>query len=131
MNNFIWKFILVSFSLLSITFFIHYEIVKRISEDFNLSYLVICYVTNYLIAVLIFIVIDKLKTTQTALIGYIFLFGSLFKFLVYFVLIYPILTEDEPLTKLKFFFFFIPYVICLITEVAFLAKLLNMNEKNT
>lgn len=131
MNNFIWKFILVLFSLLSITLFIHYEIVKIISEDFNLPTLVICYLTNYLIAVLIFIVIDKLKTTQTALIGYIFFFGSLLKFLVYFVLIYPILTEDAPLTKLKFFFFFTPYAICLITEVTFLAKLLNMNEKIT
>lgn len=129
MNNFIWKFILVSFALLSISLFLHHEIVTRIEVNFNPSSLVICYLTNYILAVIIFIVIDKLRVTQTPLIGYIFLFGSLLKFLVYFVLIYPILTEDEALTKLKFFFFFIPYAICLIVEVIFLVKLLNMNEK--
>lgn len=130
MNNFILKFVITSFVLLCISLLIHQMLIEKLEENLFTSSLVISYITNYLLAVIIFLVIDKIRLKQTAIIGYIFLFGSLLKFLVYFTLIYPLLTAEGSLTKQKFFFFFIPYAICLIVEAVFLTKLLNMNEKN-
>ena len=130
MNNFVLKFALISFIVLGVSLCVHYEIISRLDLVFNISTFFICYAVNYFLALAIFIVIDKIRVNQTELVGYIFLFGSLLKFLVYFTLIYPIFLAEGPLTKFKFLFFFIPYAICLISEVTFLVKLLNMNEKN-
>jgi hypothetical protein len=125
MSKYFWGFILISLVLLSITFYIHSGFVDALDETTMIK----SYGVNLILGIIVFGVIDFLKKTQTNILGFIFLAGSLFKFLIYFVYIYPLLIESGELTKVKFFVFFIPYSICLVVEITFLVRLLNNESK--
>ena len=125
MSKFFWSFLLFALVILSITFYIHVGFVSAVDE----SAMYKSYGVNLFLGVLVFVVIEFLKKKQTNILGFVFLAGSLLKFLVYFVYIYPLLTESGELTKPKFFMFFIPYSICLTLEIIFLVRLMNNENK--
>ncbi len=125
MSKYFWGFILTTLVLLSITFYVHSGYVNALDETTMYK----AYGVNLILGIIVFGVIDFLKKSQTNILGFIFLAGSLFKFLIYFVYIYPLLIESGELTKVKFFVFFIPYSICLIVEIIFLVRLLNNESK--
>lgn len=125
MSNYFWGFALTSLVLLSISFYIHSGYLSVLDEaTMYKSYLV-----NLFLGILVFVVIEFLKKSHTNILGFIFLAGSLLKFLIYFIYIYPLLIETGELTKPKFFVFFIPYSICLVVEIIFLVRLMNNETK--
>lgn len=125
MSKYFWRFLLTTLVLLSITFYIHSGYINVLDETTMYK----SYAVNLILGTLVFIVIEFLKKSQTNILGFVFLAGSLLKFLVYFVYIYPLLIETGELTKPKFFVFFIPYSICLIVEIIFLVRLMNNETK--
>lgn len=125
MSKYFWRFLFTSLILLSITFYIHSRFISVLDETTMYK----SYVVNLMLGIIVFVVIEFLKKSQTNIIGFIFLAGSMFKFLVYFIYIYPLLVESGELTKPKFFVFFIPYSICLIVEIIFLVRLMNNETK--
>ena len=125
MSKYFWKFLLSSLILLSISFYFHSGYISSLDE----STMYKSYGVNLILGIIVFVVIEFLKKSQTNIIGFIFLAGSMFKFLIYFVYIYPLLIETGELTKPKFFVFFIPYSICLIVEIIFLVRLMNNETK--
>lgn len=66
-----------------------------------------------------------LAKKQNKNLGFVFLFGSTLKFAVYFVIFDPLFMQDESLSKLEFFTFFLPYIACLLVETIALVKLLR------
>lgn len=66
-----------------------------------------------------------LAKKQNKNLGFVFLFGSTLKFAVYFVIFNPLFMQDENLSKLEFFTFFLPYIACLLVETIALVKLLR------
>ena len=124
-SSYFWRFFLTAVILLSISFYIHSSFVSLQLE----SAMIQSYSVNLVLGIIVFIIIEIYKKTHTNIVGFIFLAGSLLKFLVYFVYIYPLLTKTGELTKPKFFVFFIPYAICLIVEIIFLVRLMKKQTK--
>ena len=70
-----------------------------------------CYVFNTVLAVLIYVVILRLKDRHSEKIGFVFLIGSGLKFLLFFLLLYPAFNADGELSSMEFASFFIPYTL--------------------
>lgn len=130
-NKYFKRFLVASLVLLSVAFGAHYFALLQMDISFTTSQLIINYVVNLLLAVTIFLIILRVQKVNADIIGYVFLFGSMFKFLIYFVALKPLLIEDGAVEKAKFFFFFLPYSLCLIIEVIYLIKMLNNQPKAT
>lgn len=120
-------FALVLLGILSISILSHYYLLAEPNRPFSL--LIQCYLTNYFLALIIYFIIERIQKYQTAVTGYVFLGGSLLKFVAYFTFVKPLLAQDGDVEKVRFFFFFIPYALSLIVEVYFLVKLLNLNDE--
>ena len=95
----------------------------NLEPDFKLLFL--SYMLNFLLAFLIVatlsIYINKLKSY----IGFLFMFGSLLKFAVFFIWFYPIFKMDGDINGFEFSIFFVPYFISLLFETFELSKMLN------
>ena len=57
--------------------------------------------------------------------GYVFLGGSMLKFLVFFLFFYPNFTVDDELSRVEFSVFFVPYIVTLSITVVASARILN------
>ena len=119
------KFIFTLFIVLAITFGLHIWVTHEMNFSFNISKIGISYAVNYIIAIAIFKLFTVFIDKKSELLGFIFLFGSLFKFVIYFLVLRPIISETESITKVEFSFFFFPYAICLVIEIYFLVKTLH------
>lgn len=129
-DKMVLRFLLVTLMSLVFAFVIHWYSLLSVDFIYDSYQLIFPYVLNYIMAFVIFLLIVKVQKINTDIVGYVFLFGSMFKFLVYFTIIHPVLKTDGVLEKAKFFFFFIPYAICLILEVLYLIKILNSQSKD-
>jgi len=130
MNSYLVKFSISSVVLLVVSFVIHLWLLNNyvtiISEPLKL--LLKTYCINFIMAFLIFGAIDKFKVRFKNILGFIFLIGSFVKFIVYFLVFSADFKLDGVLTKAEFLSFFVPYAICLTTEVVYLSRLLNRIE---
>ena len=87
--------------------------------------LILCYAVNYLMALGIYIALLQLAAQKSPYLGFIFLFGSALKFVVYFLIFDPLFKQDGHLSSYEFFLFFIPYMTSLIAEITALSNLLK------
>ena len=94
-------------------------------------YLIKSYVLNALAASLVYLLAFFFGRTSQITISLFFLLGTVFKVLIFFVLIYPEFKQDGDQDSKEFFSFFIPYIICLIIETIFLVFLSRKNNKKT
>ena len=122
------KFIFTLFIVLAIIFGLHIWVTHEMNFSLNISKIGICYTVNYIIAIAIFKLFTVFIDKKSELLGFIFLFGSLFKFVIYFLVLRPIISETESISKVEFSFFFIPYAICLVIEIYFLVKTLHSQQ---
>ena len=119
------KFIFTLFIVLAITLGLHIWVTHEMNFSFSISKIGISYTINYFIAIAIFKLFTVFINKKSEILGFIFLFGSLFKFVIYFLVLRPIISETESISKVEFSFFFIPYAICLIIEIYFLVNVLR------
>lgn len=91
--------------------------------------IVISYVVNYVLAAIIFLMIYYLKDRLSNAMGFLFMAGSLLKFIVFFLVFYPVYKSNGVTNKLEIASFLIPYLIALILETFYASKLLNSMEK--
>jgi F0F1-type ATP synthase assembly protein I len=84
-----------------------------------------CYVFNTVLAVLIYVVILRLKDRHSEKIGFVFLIGSGLKFLLFFLLLYPAFNADGELSSMEFASFFIPYALTTVVENVVLVRQLS------
>jgi len=96
------------------------------SIGFSYSYEVmqLCYSVNGIMAVFIVFLIYLLRNKFRDQLGFLFLFGSLFKFLIYFVFFKSLLGD----ARLDFTIFFFPYLFSLLFEVLSLVKVLKSDS---
>lgn len=120
--------LLVFTAILSIalftSYFIHtYYVSQHVdipSSQFHLSYSI-----NFILTLAITIILYTLRIKQAHNLGFIFMGGSLFKFLIFFLIFYPEYALDGIMSKIEFGLFFIPYAISLTVETTFLIRILN------
>ena len=108
-----------------ITFFPHYFINVKIDSPIDLYQLLYSYSINVLLAIGVIMLLYFLRRKLKDQLGFVFMLGSMLKFVFFFLLFYPEYTLDGNLSRYEFFTFFIPYVICLITESIILSRFLN------
>ncbi|MFS4492789.1 hypothetical protein [Maribacter sp. 2308TA10-17] len=111
--------VLVFLVLLHMAFFY----ARGIAIPFDL--IALGYLANFAMAFVIYYVMVELAKKQNKNLGFVFLFGSTLKFAVYFLIFNPLFMQDNSLSKLEFFTFFVPYITCLIVETLALVKLLK------
>lgn len=83
------------------------------------------YILNSSVAIIIYFLIFQFKDTFKNSLGFLFILGSLIKFLLFYALIYPSFKLDGDISKIEFAAFFIPYFTCLIYETLAVSTLLN------
>ena len=93
--------------------------------DFDFTLVLLGYLINFAMALGIYSTLLYFAERKNKNLGFLFMFGSTLKFVIYFLIFDPIFLLDGKLTKLEFFVFFIPYFTCLIVETFSLIKLLR------
>ena len=109
----------------AIAFFIHYLVNASLEKGAVVNQLVYSYSINILLACSVIVLLFLLKKRLRDQLGFLFMLASMLKFVFFFILFYPEYNADGDLSRLEFLTFFIPYVICLITESVILSKFLN------
>lgn len=129
-KHFFYRFILVLFLSLVVSFVIHFVVLKSIDESFATNLLAVTYLGLLAMTTLIVFAIFKFQKKYFSQVGFLFLAGSLLKFAFYFTLLKPYYSHYElPKTK-AFLVFFIPYLVSLITESLYVSKLLNKGNQS-
>ncbi|MAU14753.1 MAG: hypothetical protein CMH46_04350 [Muricauda sp.] len=94
-------------------------------HDLSALQLTKSYMLNAIMALIVFFSIYISRNKYRDLLGFFFLGGSLLKFTLFFIFLYPDFNEDGELVRLEFLVFFVPYGFALALETFFLVKLLN------
>ena len=91
--------------------------------------LVDSYLFNFFMAFAIVAGLYAVRFRMRQQIGFLFIGGSLAKFLVFFLFFYPSFTADDTISRAEFSSFFVPYFLALATETFFTASMLKNLEK--
>lgn len=127
--NSVILFLLSTIVLLGIVFFLHSEFLAYYEIPKYGNLLALSYAVNALLATTIFVLLYIFRTELKNYIGFLFMAGSFLKFIVFFLLFYPPYKEDGEIDKIEFLAFFVPYLICLLLETVFIARLLKELDK--
>jgi len=125
MSNPFVSFAIKTVILLTVVFAIHLLVLNVLQLPLFENRIVLSYIVNLVLVIVIFGILYLLKEKYKSQLGFLFLAGSLLKFVVFFILFYPFYKLDNIITKLEFAAFFVPYVIGLIIESVSLSKWLN------
>lgn len=109
--------------------FIHRLILGSLNKALALQEYVFSYGVNFIMAAIIIVALLKLPERYKSSLGFFFLFGSLFKFIVYFILFLPHYKADGELSKVEFMAFFVPYALCLVVETTVLIAKLKAEDQ--
>jgi hypothetical protein len=129
-NQSISRFSIVLFLSLIVAFFIHFGYLYLFVSDTDWVNIGITYTFNLILGLSVTYVLFRLKEKYAHSLGFIFMAGSMFKFLVFFLVLQPIYKEDGEVSSLEFGFFFIPYGISLLLETLFISQVLNEADFN-
>ena len=124
-NKNLERFVLILFSILAVIFIIHISIFSLLNYDLFASRIITSYVGNFALTVVIFAYIYKNRIKKTERLGFFFLGGSMIKFMLFFIFLYPFFMQDGLVSRLEFLSFFIPYSVALTVETQQLIKELN------
>ncbi len=92
--------------------------------------LVQSYLVQAGLALVIVVVLYLLRQRFKNLLGFLFIAGSLLKFLFFFLYFYPPYKADGELDGSEFAAFFVPYGISLVLETIFATQMLRRLEKD-
>lgn len=117
---------------LCIAFALHLSVLSFLQYPLLDNMIVACYLVNFGLALLIFLGLYLLRERMKNQIGFLFMAGSLFKFLVFFLVFYPRFLESGDISRAEFAAFFVPYAVSLVIETAGVARLLQkLNDTST
>lgn len=91
--------------------------------------LVVSYLVNMALALGIVWGLFAFRRKLRNLIGFLFIGGSLLKFLVFFLFFYPGFRADGTIVRAEFLSFFVPYLLSLVLETVFASRMLRDLEK--
>jgi len=120
------KYFLPIFILLIVLVFsLHIFILSIQNHSIFSDKIIESYLLNSFVAIIIYFMIYQFKDKFKNGLGFLFILGSLIKFLLFYALIYPSFKLDGNFSKYEFASFFIPYFTCLIYETLAVSTLLN------
>ena len=124
-NNFLFSFYFSLGLLCLLVFGIHILVLYLLQLPLFGYMMVQAYLLNVFLAVVIFTVLYLFRVKWKDQIGFLFLGGSMLKFVFFFIFFYPLYKGDGQMETMEFISFFIPYLVCLLLETLFTAKMLN------
>ncbi len=124
MNDFL-RFSLLLSVLLITALALHLFVLNALQLPLYDNKILLAYSVNYMLAVAIYGALYLLQDRMTAQLGFLYMGGSLLKFLFFFILFYPSYKLDGDMSNTEFAAFFIPYSICLILETSGIIKFLK------
>lgn len=83
------------------------------------------YLTNFALAAVFFVFINRLRVNHADKLGFVFMIGSGAKFTLYFLLFNTHFRADGLMTTEEFTVFFVPYALSTFIETASLIRILN------
>ncbi|NER13223.1 hypothetical protein GWK08_07215 [Leptobacterium flavescens] len=125
MHTLVRRFLIALTLVLLLVFGIHVLILYLAGSPLFDNSIVLSYIVNFAMAVAIYAVLFLLREKQKEQLGFIFIGGSMFKFLIFFLVFNPIFKADGETSNLEFASFFVPYLTCLIIETLSVIKLLK------
>lgn len=123
-NLFIQFIVLLSFIIL-IAFAIHLIVLNNKGLPVFDNKIILAYSLNYAMAIGIYLLLYTFRIKLKHQLGFLFMGGSLLKFLLFFIFFYTSYKSDGSINSLEFTAFFIPYTLCLIIETYSLVRLLQ------
>jgi len=118
-------FLPVFILLIGVVFGLHLFFLSTLNHDLFSDKIVVSYILNISIAIAIYFLIYLFRVKLKDSLGFLFILGSLIKFVLFYILIYPFFKLDGDISKYEFASFFIPYFTCLIYETIAVSTLLN------
>lgn len=106
----------------------HFYLLEYVKIDPIQNLFFRAYIVNFLLALMIFIILQLAKKRFVTSLGFIYMAGSLIKFTGFFIFFYPTYHADGNVGKPEFLTFFIPYAVCLAFETYYLVQMLNKAE---
>ncbi len=124
-NKLLFTFLLALSCTLILVFGIHIFVLKQMEKPLFENLIVSAYTINVILAVLIFTLLYIFRNKWKSYLGFVFLGGSMLKFLIFFIVFNPIYKSDGVIETVEFAAFFTPYFLSLSFETIFAAKMLN------
>ena len=124
-HKFLLTFYLSLVLLSLLVFCLHILVLYVIGFPLFEHMIVLAYLLNMVLALIIFSALYGYRVKYRDQIGFLFLGGSMLKFLFFFIVFYPFYNADGNMESLEFTSFFVPYFVCLLLETLFTARMLN------
>jgi hypothetical protein len=124
MNDFL-KFSFLLLLLMLSALAVHLFALQSLGLPLYGNMILTAYAVNYILAVAIYGILYLLQDRFTSQLGFLYMGGSLLKFLLFFVLFYPSYKQDGIMSTPEFAAFFVPYSISLILETTGIIKFLK------
>lgn len=125
MTRKIINFFLLLSAVVLVTAVVHYFVVKALPEGWGASNFLLTYSFNYVFTLAMAIFLILMKERKSDQLGFAYLGGISVKFILFFIIIYPEVKSDGQVSRSEFADFFIPFTVCLLTEILFLIRLLR------
>lgn len=120
-----FKFAISLLIILAVVFAMHIAVLNQLDRPLFDDRIVAAYLINYFLAVLIYLMLFLLRNKMTDQLGFLYMGGSIVKFIFFFIFFYPFYKIDGKLDSFEFAAFFTPYVISLIFETLGSIKILK------
>jgi len=124
-NKELFRYLSLLFGLAALGFVVHLLMLSFIDAPLFENAIVWSYTVNAILAGLILAGLLKAPEKYQSSLGYLFLMGSILKFVAYFVAFDPLYNADAKITTQEFSTYFVPYALCLIAETTALINKLN------
>ena len=105
-NKLIINFVFKATLYLIVVFAIHLAVLAIFKKPLFEHQIILAYGVNYLLAILIFTTMLFFSKKANNYLGYIFMYGSLFKFTIFFIFFYPNYNKTSGLkTRVSYVFY--------------------------
>ncbi len=125
------RFILFLLIFLLIVFGLHLVVLNIMDKRLWEHRILLSYILNFAMAVLVLLLVERSLRSKSSHTGFLFMGGSAFKFLIFFLVFYPFYNKDGDMETAEFITFFVPYSLCLTLEVIYLSKELNNQDSRS
>jgi hypothetical protein len=113
---------------MAILFGLHTSALAYFDAKIFQELLITCYVFNTLTSIIFLGFLLWVSRINPALTGWIFLLTTALKFMLFFIIVYPLFQFDKETKTIEFFTFFTPYSLALFSEILQLSKILNADK---
>ena len=116
--------------LLLTSFAIHALSQERLYRDLYANHLILSYCLQFILAVATYTLLLVLHKKHKDKLGFIYITGSILKFIIAYVVLRPIFNADGQISRPEFLSLFVPYMLALVLNTWAMQSLLKENNQD-